>query len=376
MRWLSRIRLKPPVLVRAPAAENRRHSAQRSAAVATLAGVVAFAVLQAALSGASVVTRLIADPVYADKERRLKRLEEAAPANASCVILLGTSRTGYGFAAGRTQQTANQAGTPAVVFNFGVPGAGPVMHLLYLRRLLADGHRPDLLILEVLPPLLADPPAGPLERRAISGDLLTQDEIVVASTYGLPAHLLHRQWIGATVNPIHAHRFKLLGRASPSFLPWQLRYDSGRTHDPNGWNASIVTDVTPEQRASGIATTVAEYRDVFKYNLPAGPAVTALRDTLTLCRAEHIPVVLVVFPEATSFRALYPSRVEAKLSRFFAGLCEEFGCSLTDARTWLPDDAFLDSHHMLRIHAEVFTDRFTSEAILPFLQANTRRKGQ
>jgi hypothetical protein len=342
--------------------------------VALGVGALVFVAVQAILSGASIVTRLVADPVYADKERGLRRLERAAPPNAPRIILLGTSRTGFAFAAGRTQRVATDAGTPAVVFNFGLPGAGPVAHLLYLRRLLADGHRPDLLILEVLPPLLADLPDGPLEARIITGDVLSRAEVATVAGYGFPAQRVRDQWTRAALVPAYVHRFKLVARLFPSAVPWQLRYDWGRTLDPNGWNPADMPDVSDEQRARGVASTVAEYRAVVRHDLPAGPAADALRDTLALCRAEDIPVALVILPETTAFRGLYPPGVEAKLMRFLAGLTAEFGCTLTDARAWLPDDAFLDGHHLLRPGATVFTDRLTTELVLPFLR--TRSAGR
>jgi hypothetical protein len=74
-------------------------------------------------------------------------------------------------------------------------------------------------------------------------------------------------------------------------------------------------------------------------------------------------------PESTSFRALYPPVAEVKLSRFLADLTAEFGYPVTDARSWMPDDAFMDGHHLLRPGGEAFTDRLTAEVILPFLRA-------
>ncbi|VTR97721.1 Uncharacterized protein OS=Singulisphaera acidiphila (strain ATCC BAA-1392 / DSM 18658 / VKM B-2454 / MOB10) GN=Sinac_5817 PE=4 SV=1 [Gemmata massiliana] len=365
-----------PLLTKRSRALATRGFARRGAVVAVVAGVLAFVAIQVVLSGASIVTHLIADPVYGDKERRLSRLERAAPTGAPRVILLGTSRTGYGFVAGRVQAAATEAGSPAVVFNFGVPGAGPITHLIYLKRLLADGHRPGLLILEVLPPLLVDLPDGPFEARMLKGDLLTRGEIEAVDRYAMPTERLRRQWRDAALSPLYEHRFKLVGRIFPSALPWQLRYDWGRTPDPNGWNASDVETVGDEQRQKGIAGATAEYRDLFKHELPAGPSVAALRDLLTLCRDEHIPVALVVFPEAITFRALYPASVESKLARFFAELTTEFGCSFTDARTWIADDVFLDNHHLLRTGATTFTDRLAEDVILPFLRARSSREGR
>jgi hypothetical protein len=130
--------------------------------------------------------------------------------------------------------------------------------------------------------------------------------------------------------------------------------------------------MTEERRARGVAGTIAEYSWVPKCDLPGGPAAAALRDTLALCRAEGIAVHLVILPEASAFTRLYP-HAEAKIARFLADLTAEFGCTVTDARGWVPDDAFLDGHHLMRHGARAFTDRLTGEAILPFLRARAGR---
>ncbi len=344
----------------------RLRSARRTAATAVLTAIAAYAALHTAILAASAVTHSIVDPVYADKERRLRRVEAEAPPGAPRVILLGTSRTGNAFAAGRVQSAARAAGTPAVVFNFGVPGAGPVLYEIYLRRLLADGHRPALLLVEVLPPLLADLPIGPYEA-AISGDVLSRHEVGMAARAGVPPERLHRQWRDATLSPVYAHRFKLAGRLLPSVVPLKLRCDQGRTPDPNGWNA-VPFEVTDEERASNAARMADRYRGFFGFDLPAGPAAAALRNLVALGRAEGIPTALVLLPEATTFRALYPAKVESQLKQFFAGLTAEFGCPVIDAREWLDDRCFLDSHHTLRHGAAAFTDRLAAEVILPFLR--------
>ncbi len=371
-RLLTLGRLRHRLAKRPPAAPPRGPARCRALLAVTTASVV-FVALQAALSGASAVTHLVADPPYADKVRRIGRLERAAPDGAPRVILLGTSRTGYGFAAGRVQSAAADAGTPAVVFNFGIPAAGPITHLVYLRRLLSDGHRPDFLLLEVLPPLLAEMPGGPYEGRLLKGDILTRDEIDVVARYAVPRDPLRERWRAAALSPVHEHRFKLLGRVFPSALPWQLRYDWARAPDPNGWNVSFAESVSDDRRARETAAAVAEYRDVVRRDLPAGPTVAALRDTLALCRAERIPVALVLCPEATTFRAIYPSHVEPKLAGFLAGLTAEFGCPVADARGWVADDQFIDGHHLLRSGAATFTDRLGAEVVLPFLRARTPR---
>ena len=359
------LRLRPQAAARATGAARRR-----GAPVALASGVVAFAVIQVVLTGASLVTHGVRDPIYADKLRQMRRLEAAAPPGTPLVLLMGSSRTGNGFAASRVQAAANEAGAPAVVFNFGVPSAGPVTHLVYLRRLLADGQRPDFLILEVLPPMLAELPDGPYEKRLLKGDMLSRDEIEAVARYDIPAAPLRARWRDAALLPVYEHRFKLVGRFFPSAIPWGVRYDWGRSPDPNGWNVPFVDSVSDADHARLTTAAGREYGDLFRHDLPAGPTVAALRDTLALCRAEGIPVALVLFPEAASFRALYPPQAEAKVATFLAGLTAEFGCPVVDARRWVPDERFSDGHHLLRTGGVIFSDRLGAELILPFLKKN------
>ena len=122
---------------------------------------------------ASECSLYLRDPVYSDKERKLTRIERDLPPGSPVVVFVGTSRTGNGFDAGRAQTVVTATlGRPAGAFNFGTPASGPVTHLLHVKRLLADGHRPALLLLELHAPVLAELPDGPLEGRFADGTVL------------------------------------------------------------------------------------------------------------------------------------------------------------------------------------------------------------
>src|SRR5690606_2380411 len=148
---------------------------------------------------------------------------------------------------------------PAMAFNFGIPASGPVTHVVYLRRLLEEGHRPDLLLVEVLPPTLAELPGGTLESRFLFGDRLRRHEVDAVIGYDFPADETRARWRGTVLTPWYAMRFPILGRLSPSALPWHLRFDWSRTKDPTGWSTPIVSSVTPEQYAAGLARAAGEY---------------------------------------------------------------------------------------------------------------------
>ncbi len=363
-RRLVSVRLKPPVVVDTPIRTVRRRTAVRRAARALGAGLAVFAILQTGLAVAAR-SALISDPFYGDKERLLHRVELAGAPNAVKVLALGSSRTEHGFAAGNVERAAGAAGLPATAFNFGTSAAGPVTTGVYLRRLLTDGHAPALLLLEVLPVLMADTGSAPPETRTLAADRLSWAETDrLVERYEFPAQF-RTDRTAADAVPWQSHRFKLLGRVAPKTLPYQLRFNTSRMTDAHGW-LPPAGGPGPDPQAG--AHTVAAYRDTLRDWRPGAAPAAALRDALTLCRAEHIDVALVLMPEASMFRMLSPPAVQQRLSSFLAGMGAEFGCRLIDARDWVPDDGFLDGHHLLRPGAVVFTDRLTAEVIVPYLR--------
>lgn len=344
----------------APATRGPR-SARQVAATAILSGAAAFAFLYLGLLAAAEVTWLVRDPVYADKERRLSRIERAAP-GTPVVLFLGTSRIGYGFEAGRVPQATDGK---IEAFNFGIPATGPVTHLLYLRRLLAAGHRPDLLLVEILPPALADLPDGPLEGRFTAGNRFRKAELDTVAEYRFPVAQLRTQWRESLVNPWYSYRFHLLGRLSPTMLPWNVRFDWGRPPDPRGWNAAIGPEPVGEQAEAGFQQATREYAGILRTTRPGGPAVAALNELLRLARDHGVPTRLVLMPEAERFQALYPQKYQLTLNQLLEELARH--TPIHDARNWVPAEGFRDGHHLNRNGAALFTDRLIHDVIRPAL---------
>ena len=353
-----------PRPVRAAPSDRRR-----KAAVTIAVAIAAIVVFQLGLGLVAEASLYVRDPGYSDKEIRLAR-QEAANSDGPRIVMLGTSRTAAAFHAGRVR---DQLGS-GVVFNFGIPASGPITHIVYLKRLLAAGHRPDMLILEVLPPTLTDlpagpiTPAGPLEGRFFFGDRMRHHELDDAIQYGFPAEDVRKKWRQSIVVPWHAIRFPIMGRLMPSAQPWHLRFDWSRGCDEFGWGAPFFSTVTPEEYAKGLKQAQGEYRDILADLVPNGGGARALADVLAMCRENGIAVRLVLMPEASGFRSMYSPVVLERLHTFVNGLCREFGCEATDAREWLPDSGFKDGHHMLKPGAEAFSDRLAREVVLPFLR--------
>jgi hypothetical protein len=301
-----------------------------------------FAAVQVGFGTAADADPRLRDPAFADKLAKLDRLNADRP-----TLMIGSSRTLLGFHAGRFEQTT---GTPA--FNFGTPATGPITHLVYLNRLLDRGVTPGLLLLEVLPPMFADGDGGPLEQAFLSGERLTGDEVELVEGFGFRPDAVRPAWRESVYAPWYRLRCQVVGRVAPSWLPWNHRYDWGRKTDAFGWATPPRQSVTDAERAELVAKTHAEYAPTLTALNPDGRPLAALQRIVETCRERGVPVVLVLMPEATTFRAMYPAGLDERID----GALKTLGVPLIDARRWLDDSHLYDGHHPFTRGAEAFTD--------------------
>ena len=246
-------------------AATRRRDRRRAARVSLVVAAATVLLLHVGLVVAAEYSLYLRDPVYADKERKLARIERTLPPGSPVVVYVGTSRTGNGFDAGMAQEALTETlERPVGAFNFGTPASGPVTHLLHVKRLLADGHRPALLLLEIHAPMFADYPDGPYETRFSDGTVFGWDELDLLARYGCPTAKLRARREGVVAKPWFALRFQIVGRLAPTSLPYYLRHDWSRGPDPNGWNSMLFDDLSPEERQIGIQRAEREYRHILR----------------------------------------------------------------------------------------------------------------
>jgi hypothetical protein len=282
--------------------------------------------------------------------------------------MLGSSRTTVGFKASQLErELARHCNRPVVAFNFGITGAGPMLQLLSLQRLLDRGIRPDLLLIEVLPPVLAGQlPNAELERLAVSR--LWLGELPLLERYGAPGpHVRNTWWQGWPI-PWYTRRFAIVSRFAPAFLPYQLRTDWFYAIDDSGWVDHAFKVPTAEQHRRAVEGA----RQAYAYYLVGfrlgGRACQALQEILELCRTEGIQTALVLMPEGVDFRSWYTSEAWTQIETFLGELHRDFAIPVINAREWIADDQFADSHHLLRHGAVVFTQRLGQEVVLPFIR--------
>jgi hypothetical protein len=311
------------------------------------------------------------DPLYAHKAALLRaQLARPGAQRPFSVVMLGSSRTAFGLNSRPLgEQLTRDLGRPVAVFNFGVPAAGPVTERLYLDRLLADGLRPDLLLVEVLSPFLfggSEPP----EKEWLLPRRLRPSEFALANRYAL---YLPRPVRGRELFPWYAHRAALLSAVAPGWLPGAQRIDGGPACDEAGGPAEPIDAISPELAVRGLEITRRQYAGLVGHGRPGGPAAQTVADLLASCRARGVPAAVVLMPEARAFRGWYSPAGRAEL----IGLLEDVGrrcdAPLIDASEWVPDDRFADGHHLLPRGAAVFSERLGREALGPLIRTRLPR---
>jgi hypothetical protein len=303
------------------------------------------------------------DPDYALKEERLRALLPRRPGRP-LVVALGSSRTLLGLAAARVR--------PALVFNFGLTGAGPLLERLCLTRLLAAGIRPDFVLVEVLPALLHQADASPVEEDWLDGSRLRLDELAALwPDHSHPSRLLGA-WGRSRLLPCYRDRAGL-GAGLGFKVPTAVALAEGL--DSHGWYQYPASRAPAANHRRRLQMARAQYvsdnpAGNDRLRLAGGPA-WALRALLARCRDEGIPAALLLMPEGSEFQGFLAAPVRAGLDAFLIELARSERVPLIDARNWVGDAGFWDGHHLLPEGAVTFTRRLEREVLPPLLEPSS-----
>ena len=369
------LRLHRPGVRRAappPRPTDRRRAARR-AVVALLA---AFLVLNAGLVLAmDVFAPEIRDPEYG---RRLKCVKARAAEfpDRPLVVCVGSSRCSMGVRPDVWEATRPNAG-PAdqLLVNVSLAGSGPLMELFCLRRLYADGVRPDAVVLEYWPAFLReDGPYWEVDRIDHHRCYLS-DRAFVREFAKDPAAFEREMW-RCRANPFSEHRHHLLGQVFPSWLPWHRRLDpTWAGMDGWGWLPGLDETNPPEPRMRKLRLDHCEgiYRKQFEGYAIDPLADRGLREAVALARANGARVAFAYLPESSEFRGWVPAAVEAEWRRHLGGLSRDLDVPVIDARLWLDDGFLVDGFHLSRVGAAAFSRRFGPAVAAAFPGLERRR---
>lgn len=333
-----------------------------------LAALIGFVLLEAGLA-----VKVLRDPLLRRDDawqRKLRRHRQRMKDDPTPFVVaqVGSSRTAVGLCGEEAEPLLSRhLGRPTFVFNLGQSGAGPITTLLSVRRLLDDGVRPDLLLIEVFPPLLTEQ-QGQEEALGVSAAHLTPNDVVLLSRY---AHRerpwLAAEWLSEQAVPASTHRLALLTEAMPLLLRAQQRRDRFRQMRPSGWVPERPPPLEAQRRR---AATLGDYGVWLRDFRPSPRLLAVVEETIELAQSEGIRVGLVLMPEGPAFRALYPAAGWAEAYASLERLAKRREVSLIDLRECLDEEDFFDSHHPYPCGA-----RKAARALAERLTAPTPRPG-
>ncbi len=324
---------------------SRARAARRS----ILGGLACWLGLSAAvLAHAQLARPDVLAPGFYSRLRALRQRHQEQP-DRPLWLVMGSSRLGLGYLPEDAPPIVDGQGLPVLTFNFSHNGLGPVLQNIHLRRLLREGLRPDLVVLEVMPMYLHLETAHFMTRFVLGSELPT------AATY-LDSRAVARNAV--------RRQLEVYPRAMRVLFPNEL-LDFVRM-DPTAEMSPILLLGGPEnlhdsvsaadRRAQTALQYTAYHRQKETFHITEG-AEQALRDSLELCRREQIDAVLLLTPETESFCRMYRAGAEAEVGAFVRRLGAENGVPVIDARRWLLEEETYDGHHPLRRGARKLTAR-------------------
>lgn len=312
------------------------------------------------------------DPVYGSRIVSLRKRLAEEPGRP-LVLILGSSRAMNCIAPAAFPPSSDSSGRAPLVYNFAISGSGPVRMHMTFRRLLADGIRPDRLLVETWPPLW--PQEGSFdERQSLDQDDLRWIDLPTLFRY-LPNHreMLTRAGRGNLI-PLVCYRSRLLYATARSLLPprqaWQFANELRNWHsnDETGWIPVLNMPATPEEK----------HREVERGQVMAKPLLNpvrihassdrALRDLLDECKAQGIQVALMLLPEHSACRRWYSPEAQELVHKYLGSVSREYRVPVFDVRDWMDDDAFADFCHMAPWGAGPFSERFGREVLQPWCE--------
>lgn len=295
------------------------------------------------------------DPLYGEKLDQLRSRIAEAPKDASLILVLGSSRALTGLNARLLEQRLAER-QAAVVYNFAVPGGGPVTELLLLRRLLDAGIRPDTLILEMSPTFFAGP-AVPENLKWLESHGIGLAERRWLAAYGPLADPHSVTTTSGMLLPWYRHRFALIRATARGFMPTIPWGVLSPWFDDAGWEPIAAESRNEAMYAQFVAGEREALAPYFKQAGLAPASCRIIDDLLTELSTQHIRTVLTVFPEASDLRGWCPDEFRRRVTEALQTAAEKHDFDLVDGHGWLADDDFFDPIHVISRGASRFTDR-------------------
>lgn len=296
------------------------------------------------------------------------RYQESGNEGGLKVLMLGSSRTQFGFQGAIVEQCGadlSMRGVSAV--GFGFAGAGPLYQWILARRLVELGEWPDLVALEIHPALILDHQGKPMELNWLDRNRLDPTEQNLLEERGIRFGSGSPK--GSALDP-WCSWYPLRHSLTLPLRQALIRFENGGPgellkYDSWGGPAFVSgNDPTSKQRETGIAQARKDYQPFLSELPPGGPALDCLEQTLAHFQQYGLPVVMIRYPEGPAFRSWYRPGLNDEVMGILGEMAQRYNARLVDAWTWLGEEEFSDSHHMTRKGATEFSRRLAQEQLL------------
>ncbi len=337
-------------------------------------------------AGAVVVLAQLVAGLWLDRRGMAVRFPQAAAVLAEAprdgrgpdVLLLGSSRfmTLSGREATALLRREHPDAGPHAVYNAAVTAGDAIAQDYVLERLLRQGTRPRLAIVEVSPDTV----------NAFNEWMGTH--VYRQLTWAdMPAYFLDvcrsgelRKLTATRLAPLYAHRYGLLREASgvltrPAPSPAAFRPIDPPPDGPLPWDFSAEVCCPPlsaaEREAHAAQGRLSARR--FRHYHVGGATAAALERVIRRCRESGTEVVLVGVPNESAFVRNYTPAVDAEYRTYVGRLTRDYQCRFVDFRAAVPDDFFADVCHLNPAGADYFTRKLTREVIAPWWEQHAAR---
>jgi hypothetical protein len=315
----------------------------------------------------------VRDPLYTHRLHSLQSRLARSP-DAPLVLLLGSSRVKYGLWPAAMPVRSPAGSPPPVIYNFAFNGAGFIRQLMYFRRLVAEGVRPNCVLVETWPPLWAESGYFAESKMVIHEDEPHWQDIPLLCRY----FFFREPTVGLEVTrkclaPIRAYRGRLLQAAAQSLLSReQLRARAKNgvdwvPADDTGWFPLTWGPTTPEQKRQSLEEAMVHVKPLMDSLCIDPRSDAALRELLGECQSRGIRVALVLMPEHGVTRRWYPPQARALIQSYLDRISRAFRVPIVDGREWSADEHFADLCHLGRHGVEPLSARVGREVVQPLL---------
>ena len=303
--------------------------------------------------------------------------------NAPYVLLLGSSRFWRLDVDAMTEALRTSVGDRHPPIVKGAARAGDAVVADYLLEKLVDqGKRPGLVVMEVSPETLARPAPWVAEHAirfftwrdvvAWAPEILTGDRTSrVAAARFAPVQTYRRElltWMVGSAPPyLHVPRH-WNPKAADAAAKRVAASEEEQPDAPLELPAPNAPDALPSGPTAFTLWGLPQTRKWLRRYHPNGGEARALEHVLARCQEMGTRVVLVGIPVTSWVRELYTPEIERAFRDLVEPLCRRYGAEFLDYRARVADEFFKDHHHLSFRGGVFFSRMLGSEVLAPRVQ--------